>query len=62
MNILVAKRNDLITISVDSKKLLIDKGNELFELLNAKTKNEIKVWYETNRFNKLLELNNKIFN
>jgi len=58
MNILVAKRNDLITISAGSNRLLINKDNELFEKLNKLSKEEIKTWYEINRFNDLLDLNN----
>lgn len=58
MKILVSKREDLITISCNGNKLIIDKNNKLFELLISKTKDEIKIWYETDRFDNLLGLNN----
>lgn len=58
MKILVSKKEDLITISADGKKLLINKDNKLFEQLIKLPKEDIKIWYETNRFNSLLDINN----
>jgi hypothetical protein len=58
MKILVSKKEDLITINADGKKLLINKDNKSFEQLIKLSKEDIKIWYETNRFNSLLDINN----
>lgn len=54
MNILISKTDNLITISNDGKKLLIDNNNELFNKLIELTKEKIKELYEKDRFNSLL--------
>jgi hypothetical protein len=54
MKILISKTEELITISSNGKKLLIDKDNKLFVKLIDLSKEEIKVLYEKDRFNSLL--------
>jgi hypothetical protein len=58
MKILVVKKKDSIIISCDGKKLLIDENSKLYDKLKELPKEDIKIWYETNRFNNLLDLNN----
>ena len=57
MKILVSKRKDIITISCDGKKLIINKDSEFFEELKDLSKKDIIIWYETDRFNKLVTVN-----
>lgn len=45
MKILVVKNDNSILISNNGKKLIIDKGNELFNKLKDKSKEEIISWY-----------------
>ena len=54
MNILVSIKDDLITISNNGMKLLIEKDNKLFEKLINLSKDEIKELYEKDRFDSLL--------
>lgn len=54
MKILISKSDILITVVCDGKKLLINKDNKLFERLINLSKDEIKVLYEKDRFNSLL--------
>ena len=54
MKVLIAKTENLITISMDGKKLLINKENELFEKLILLSKDEIRQLYEKDKFNSLL--------
>jgi len=58
MKILVVKKEGLITISSNGKKLFIDENSKLYDKLKELSKDDIKIWYETNRFNNLLDLNN----
>lgn len=46
MKILVVKNEDKIIISKDCKKLIIDKNNELFDILNPLSKEDIIKFYE----------------
>lgn len=46
MKILVVKNEDEIIISKDGKKLIIDKNNELFNILNPLSKEDIVKFYE----------------
>lgn len=48
MNILVAKNENIITISFNGKKLIIDKNNKLFNELINLNKEQIKEWYKEN--------------
>jgi hypothetical protein len=43
--ILVCKNDNIITISQNGKKLIIDKENILFNQLENLSKEEIKEWY-----------------
>lgn len=54
MKILISKNNELITLSIDGKKLLINQDNKLFEKLINLSKDEIKELYKKDRFNSLL--------
>lgn len=47
--ILVIKNDDCIIISQNGKRLVIDKDNNLFELLKVKNNNEIIKWYLSER-------------
>ena len=58
MKILVSKKTDTIVINCDGKKLIIKEDDELFEELKDFSKEEIRIWYKTDRFNKLLDVNN----
>ncbi|WP_317818710.1 hypothetical protein [Clostridium tetani] len=44
-NVLVCKNRDEIIISNNGKRLVIYKGNTLFDELLEKTKEEIKEWF-----------------
>lgn len=48
MKILVAKNEDIITISCNGRKLIIDKNNKLFDELINLSKEDIKKFYEEN--------------
>jgi hypothetical protein len=48
MKILVAKNEDIIAISFNGRKLIIDKNNKLFNELINLSKEEIKKFYEEN--------------
>lgn len=58
MKILVTKKEGLITIAYGSNRLLIDENSKVYKKLKELSKEDIKIWYETNRFNNLLDLNN----
>ncbi|NRU52555.1 hypothetical protein [Clostridium beijerinckii] len=55
MKILISKTEELITISLDGKKLLINKDNKLFNKLIILSKEEIKELYQKDKFNSLLD-------
>ena len=55
MKILVSKTEDIITISCDGKKLIINKEHKLFEKLKDLPKKDIKELYQKDKFNSLLD-------
>ena len=47
--LLVAKNSQMIVISLNGKRLIIKKGDKLFEKFNKMSKEEIIQWYQNRK-------------